>query len=181
MGVRAGTQAARAVLTDGLGLESAGPAALAFTFAVDGGHLDLVGGLRLQANDGDLGQVCWRRGGVNPCGHTKEQEMFNEESDMFPVLFVLMCEARLTTEAAVDGVQQVYQRDAQTRLSFKTQTDESLRCDFVSAIVCGGFHTFLFLFICEMSSLILPFHVPLNHFDFESCFMWKTKNHLCES
>lgn len=58
--IKAGTGAARAVLTDWLGLESSGPAALAFTFTVDGGHLDLVGGLRHQANNGDHGRGCWR-------------------------------------------------------------------------------------------------------------------------
>lgn len=58
--LRAGTGAARAVLTDWLGLESSGAAALAFTFTVDGGHLDLVGGLRHQADNGDRGQGCWR-------------------------------------------------------------------------------------------------------------------------
>ena len=63
--LRAGIQEVRAALTDWLGLERAGEAAVAFAFAVDGGHLDLVGGLGLQANDGDHGHVCWRRDGVN--------------------------------------------------------------------------------------------------------------------
>lgn len=58
--LRAGTRVVRAVLTDWLSLESAGRAALSFTFSVDGRHLDLVGGLWFQANDGDLGQICWR-------------------------------------------------------------------------------------------------------------------------
>lgn len=60
------------LLTDWLGLESAGRAALAFTFPVDGGHLDLVGGLWLQANDGDLGQVCWMKRGVTLCRERKD-------------------------------------------------------------------------------------------------------------
>lgn len=47
-----------ALLTDWLGLKNSGFAALALSFAVDGGHLDLVGGLRLQAADGDLGVGC---------------------------------------------------------------------------------------------------------------------------
>lgn len=51
----------RAVLTDRLGLEGADPAAFAFAFAVDGGHLDLVGGLGVQLSDGD-GHVCLREG-----------------------------------------------------------------------------------------------------------------------
>lgn len=38
-------------LTDWLGLERADDAALAFAFPVDGGHLDLVGGLWFQPND----------------------------------------------------------------------------------------------------------------------------------
>lgn len=76
--LRAGTQAARAVLTDWLGLESAGRAALAFALAVDGGYLDLVGGLWLQAVDGDPGHVCGRGGGVIPCRHTGNQEMVNK-------------------------------------------------------------------------------------------------------
>lgn len=50
----------RAVLTDWLSLESSGRAALAFAFSIDGGHLDLVGGLWLQAIDGDLNHACWR-------------------------------------------------------------------------------------------------------------------------
>lgn len=58
LGAESGT--AREVLTDWLRLEGLARAALAFPFPVDGGHLDLVGGLRLQAGDGDFGQVCWR-------------------------------------------------------------------------------------------------------------------------
>lgn len=46
-----------AVLTDWLRLESAGRAALAFAFAVDGGHPDLIGGLWFQVNNGDPGRV----------------------------------------------------------------------------------------------------------------------------
>lgn len=56
---------ARAVLTDWLGLERLGRAALAFTFPVDGGHPDLVGGLGLQALDDNLGRACWRQSRVN--------------------------------------------------------------------------------------------------------------------
>lgn len=41
-------------LTDGLGAEEVGGAAFAFTLAVDGRHLHLVLGLRLQALDGHL-------------------------------------------------------------------------------------------------------------------------------
>lgn len=48
----------RQALTDWLRLESAGTAALAFAFAVDGGHLDLVGRLRFQSDDGYPGHVC---------------------------------------------------------------------------------------------------------------------------
>lgn len=48
----------REVLTDWLGLESAGRAALAFAFTIDGRHLDLIGGFWFQASDGDLGHVC---------------------------------------------------------------------------------------------------------------------------
>lgn len=51
-------QAGREVLTDGLRLEGGGRAALAFTFTVNGGHLDLVGGLGLQANDDKFGGIC---------------------------------------------------------------------------------------------------------------------------
>lgn len=51
-------QAGREVLTDGLRLEGGGRAALAFTFTVNGGHLDLVGGLGLQAIDGEFGGIC---------------------------------------------------------------------------------------------------------------------------
>lgn len=68
----------KAVLTDGLSLESAGWAALAFTFSVDGGHLDLVGGLWLQAINGDVNHACWRRGGVIPCRYTGNQETVNK-------------------------------------------------------------------------------------------------------
>lgn len=46
------------VLTDWLGFKSGDRAVLPFTFAIDGGHLDLVGGLRFQTNDGDLGHAC---------------------------------------------------------------------------------------------------------------------------
>lgn len=61
---KAGVQEATAALTDWLGLEGAGETALAFAFAVDGGHLHLVVGLGFQANDGDGGYVCGRKGGV---------------------------------------------------------------------------------------------------------------------
>lgn len=52
------------VRTDRSGLELDGRAALAFAFAVDGGHLDLVVGVRRQAHDGDAGQV-WRGEKIN--------------------------------------------------------------------------------------------------------------------
>lgn len=65
--LEAGTRAVRAVLTDWLRLERFGRGALTFTFAIDGGNPDLVGGLWVQAEDGDLVQICWRRGGVIPC------------------------------------------------------------------------------------------------------------------
>lgn len=55
------------VLTQPRRLKGGGRAALASAFTVDGGHLDLVGGLWLQANDGEGGGVCQggdcRRGG----------------------------------------------------------------------------------------------------------------------
>lgn len=51
-------QAGREVLTDRLRLEGGGRAALAFTFTVNGGHLDLVGGLGLQTNDDEFGGIC---------------------------------------------------------------------------------------------------------------------------
>lgn len=90
--LRAGTGAARAVLTDWLGLESVGRAALAFALAVDGRHLDLVGGLWLQANDGDRGQICWRQvvlfdTGIQ--GHKNEQGM--RAQYMMFVLQVQIC------------------------------------------------------------------------------------------
>jgi len=56
--LRAGIQEAREALTDWVGLESAGKAVLAFAFAVDSGHSDLIGGLWFQANDGDQRHVC---------------------------------------------------------------------------------------------------------------------------
>lgn len=49
-----------AVLTDRLGLESSGGAALAFSFAIDGGHSDLVGRFWFQPRDDDLRQLCNR-------------------------------------------------------------------------------------------------------------------------
>lgn len=55
------TRAGDGVLTDWLGLEAGGKAAFALAFAIDGGHLDLVGSLWLQATDGDHGQACWRQ------------------------------------------------------------------------------------------------------------------------
>lgn len=79
----------RAVLTDWLSLESAARAALAFTFSVDGGHPDLVGGLRLQAINGDVDHACWRRGSVIPCRYTGNQETV-KKGTIF-VLCVLMC------------------------------------------------------------------------------------------
>lgn len=59
-------QEARGVLTDWLSLESAGLAALAFTFPIDGGHPDLICSFWFQISDGDPGHVCWRQGGVIP-------------------------------------------------------------------------------------------------------------------
>lgn len=55
---KAKTLEASEVLTDWLGLERAGRAALPFAFAVDGGHLDLVGGLWFQASDKNLCVAC---------------------------------------------------------------------------------------------------------------------------
>lgn len=55
---KAKTLEARGVLTDWLGLEKAGSTALPFAFAVDGGHLDLVGGLWFQASDKNLCLAC---------------------------------------------------------------------------------------------------------------------------
>lgn len=46
------------VLTQLLRLKVGGAAALAFTFTVDGGHLDLAVGLRPQTHDGEGGGVC---------------------------------------------------------------------------------------------------------------------------
>lgn len=46
------------VLTQLLCLKVGGAAALAFTFTVDGGHLDLVVGLWPQTHDGEGGGVC---------------------------------------------------------------------------------------------------------------------------
>lgn len=56
-------QGRREALTDWLSLEVLGRAALALALAVDGGHLDLIEGLGLQANDGDHAQACRRKKG----------------------------------------------------------------------------------------------------------------------
>lgn len=47
----------QALLTDGLGLEGGGGAAVALSFPIDGRHLHLIDRLWLQAPDGELG-VC---------------------------------------------------------------------------------------------------------------------------
>lgn len=68
-----------ALLTDWLGLKNSGFAALALAFAVDGGHLDLVGGLRLQAADGDLGVGCrGRRGSYSMRVNKKTKKVMHE-------------------------------------------------------------------------------------------------------
>lgn len=56
-------QGRREALTDWLSLEVLGRAALALALAVDGGHLDLIEGLGLQAHDGDHAEACRRKGG----------------------------------------------------------------------------------------------------------------------
>lgn len=71
-GVRGRRPAGARGLTQRLRLEGGGGAALASTFTIDGRHLDLVGGLRLQASDGE-------RGGICPAEESREAE--NEEEE----------------------------------------------------------------------------------------------------